>query len=115
MAEMRMTGEAKVQRKHSELRFCHPRGVPTRGVIANALVADADSSRSRGENPSEMKRRAEDRPHEFSGTQFVMKSAGEHEACSIDQITMRLPSDRAHRLANDSSPLMGAVDARRRA
>jgi hypothetical protein len=62
---------------------------------------------------SEMKRRAEDRPHEFSGTQFVMKSAGEHDACSIDQITMRLPSDRAHRLANDSSPLIDAGDALR--
>jgi hypothetical protein len=64
-------------------------------------------------DPSEMKRRAEDRPHEFSGTQFVTKSASERDSCGIDKIAVRLPSDRAHRLANDSSPLIDAGDALR--
>jgi hypothetical protein len=71
-------------------------------VEAQAGFAAKDSSK--------MKRRAEDSPRQFPQTRFVTKSTGEHDACSIDQITMRLLSDRTDWLANDTSPLIGAGD-----
>jgi hypothetical protein len=41
---------------------------------------------------SKMKRRAENCAREFSETQFVTKSASEHDSCGIDKIAVRLPS-----------------------
>jgi hypothetical protein len=60
---------------------------------------------------SKMKRRAEDSPCQFPQTQFVTKSAGEHDACSINQITMRLPSGSTDWLPRSACRLIGAGDA----